>query len=228
MRLGLDGIIFMEIFADTSEIQEIKLLQELRLIDGITTNPTIFFKNNTNEIDFIKEILKIVDCSIHIHVIGDSVDEVVKKANDLAKISDQIVIKLPITSEYIRSCAKLSAIGIPINITLCFSQAQALVAAKAGASYVSVFVGRLDDIGVDGISILNDCCAIWQNYPEITTKLIAASVRNQNHILAAAKLGIDIVTAHPKVIRSMLHHELTDIGIKTFNNDYSKIGRCAL
>lgn len=209
----------MLIFADTSDADAVKSLDEMRLIDGVTTNPTILLQGKVTDIDVVHKLSGITDKQIHVQVMGNTVESIVKRAEQLVSLSKQVVIKLPITAVCIKACSKLRALGIDVNMTLCFSPLQALMAAKAGASFVSIFVGRLDDVGVDGLRVVNECCEIWQNYPEITTRMIVASVRNMVHVTESAKLGVDAITVSPSIIYSMLCHHLTDIGIEKFRED---------
>lgn len=210
----------MEIFLDSADLNEIKELKEL--IDGITTNPSLIAKSgHKNKYkDLISEICSIIDGPVSVEVVADSHEEMVKEGLDLAKIAKNIVVKLPLTYNGLISCKKLSTeYNINVNITLCFSPGQALLAAKAGACFISPFIGRLDDISYDGLSLIEDICTVYSNYM-FDTKVLVASVRSPAHIIKAAKLGADAVTAPAKVLKQLMNHPLTDHGLAVFEKDW--------
>ena len=190
----------MKIFLDTCEIETIKNLAQIGIVDGVTTNPSIIAKSGKDFEKTIHSICQIVETSVSVEVIAEDYDGMVQEANKLSKIGEQITIKLPITFEGLKACKTLAASNIPVNMTLCFSATQALLAAKAGASYVSPFVGRLDDIGQSGLNLISEICAMYENYPDIGTQIIVASVRNNDHIIQSAKLGADIIALPPKFV----------------------------
>lgn len=211
----------MKIFLDTANIEEIKKASELGIIDGVTTNPTLISKENVDFKTRIKEICDIVKGPTSAEVTGLTCDQMVEEAKILAKLSEYVVIKIPITEEGIKATKILTSLGIKTNVTLIFSPLQALVAAKAGATYVSPFVGRLDDISTEGMRLVEDIKKIFTNY-QFSTEIIVASVRHPEHILRAAKIGADIVTIPYNVLLKIMKHPLTDSGIETFLKDWEK------
>ncbi len=211
----------MKIFIDTAIVEEIKEMAELGIIDGVTTNPSLIAKSGRKFEEVIEEITKIVDGPISAEVISLEADGMLKEARELAKISKNIVIKIPMTAEGLKAVSVLSKEGIKTNVTLIFSASQALLAAKAGATYVSPFVGRLDDISDYGMDIIEDIMNIFENY-NVQTECIAASIRGPLHVVDVANHGCDIATIPYKVLKQMLHHPLTDIGIEKFLKDYQK------
>ena len=212
----------MQIFLDTCDIGAIKKYYEVGVVDGVTTNPSIIANSGFSIFKVITEICAIVKTSVSIEVISLEVEEILKEAEQYHKLGKQITIKLPLTENGLIACKKLASQGISVNMTLCFSPAQALLAAKMGAEYVSPFVGRLDDIGQNGLKLIADICDIYANYPSIQTKIIAASIRNAEHFIEAAKLGSDIATISPKLLDSLIHHDLTQKGLEIFINDWKK------
>jgi len=212
----------MKFFIDTANTDEIKKAWEVGVIDGVTTNPSLISKENRNPIDILKEICSIVDGPVSAEAVSLKSDEMVNEAKELAKIHENIVVKIPMTEDGLRAVKRLSAIGIRTNVTLIFSPAQALLAAKAGATYVSPFVGRLDDIGHTGIEIVKDIQNIYDNYL-FDTEIIVASIRNPLHVIEAAKIGADIATIPYSVITQLIKHPLTDIGIDKFLKDWEKV-----
>lgn len=209
----------MKFFIDTANVDEIKEANELGVIVGVTTNPSLIAKEGRDFIEVVKEITTIVDGPISAEVISEDHEGMIKEARKLAKIHKNIVIKIPMTAEGLKAVNVLSKEGIKTNVTLVFSATQALLAARAGASYVSPFVGRLDDISTDGMSLISQIVQIFKNYG-IKTEIIVASVRTPMHVLEAAKLGADIATVPYKVIMQMVKHPLTDIGIERFKKDW--------
>lgn len=212
----------MKIFLDTANLQEIKKAVDMGLCDGITTNPTLMAKEGKTFKQIVDEICKIVDGPISAESVSENAEDIVKEAKELSKIHKNIVVKIPITQQGLKAVKQLSREGIKTNVTLVFSPQQAYLAAKAGASYVSPFVGRLDDIGEEGMAVVKDIMEIFRNY-SFKTKVIVASVRNVEHVRLAALYGADIATVPYKVLEEMFRHKLTDIGIKKFLDDYRKI-----
>lgn len=211
----------MKFFIDTANVDEIRKAAELGIIDGVTTNPSLIAREGRDFIEVIKEITKIVDGPISAEVISLQADKMVEEAKELVeKInSKNLVIKIPMCAEGLKATKILSNMGIKTNVTLIFSTAQALLAAKAGATYVSPFVGRLDDIGDDGIALVEDIASIFASYG-ISTEIIAASIRTSAHVTAAARAGSDIATVPYKVFEAMIKHPLTDSGIERFLSDW--------
>ena len=211
----------MRFFIDTANIDEIKEANELGVISGVTTNPSLIAKEGRDLTEAIKEITSIVDGPISAEVIALDAEGMIKEGEQLAKIHENIVVKIPMTEEGLKATKILSSKGIKTNVTLIFSATQALLASRAGATYVSPFVGRLDDIGENGLNLIRDIVEIFTNN-NITTEIIVASVRNPIHVLKSAKLGADIATVPLKVIKAMIKHPLTDKGIESFMNDWNK------
>lgn len=212
----------MKFFIDTANVEEIKKAWDLGVIDGVTTNPSLISKENREPISLLKEICSIVDGPVSAEVISLNADEMVKEAEELSKIADNIVVKIPMTENGLIAVKRLSSIGIKTNITLIFSPSQALLAAKAGATYVSPFVGRLDDISHTGMDLVRDILEIYDNY-FFDTEVIVASIRNPLHVVEASKIGADVATIPYNVIIQLLKHPLTDIGIERFLKDWEKV-----
>lgn len=212
----------MKIFIDTANVKEIKEAILLGLIDGVTTNPTLMAKEGRNPEQVLKEICALVSGPVSAEVIALESEGMVNEARQLVKIGQNIVIKVPLTKEGLRAVRILSAEGIKTNVTLCFSAAQALLVAKAGATYVSPFIGRLDDLAQEGMNLITDIKKIYANY-NFKTQIIVASVRNPMHVVNAALIGADIATIPYAVIEQLIKHPLTDIGINRFLDDYKKI-----
>ena len=211
----------MKLFIDTANVDEIRMANDLGVICGVTTNPSLIAKEGKVFEDAIREITKIVDGPISAEVVALNAEGMVNEAHELSKIHPNIVIKIPITEDGLKAVKLLSAEGIKTNVTLIFSPAQALLAAKAGATYVSPFIGRLDDISDNGISVIDDIAAIFEIH-DIKTEIIAASIRGPQDVTDAAKHGAHIATVPYKVIMQMLKHPLTDIGIQKFMADWQK------
>ena len=209
----------MEVFLDTSSLQTIEELSWI--IDGVTTNPSLVAKEGLDMKTALAEISKLVNGPISIEVVSDSFSDMLKEADSYASMSDNAVIKLPITIDGLRACKALSRNGVPTNMTLCFSAAQAVLAAKCGATYVSPFVGRIDDIGYSGLSLIHEIRTIFDN--GFSTKILAASIRNLEHVTECAKIGVDAMTLPDKILRSMVSHPLTDAGLARFKADYEKL-----
>ena len=211
----------MKFFIDTANIEQIKKGVEMGMVDGVTTNPSLIAKEDKPFEQILKEIVEIVDGPISAEVVSLEADGMVEEAKVLSAMSDKIVIKIPMIMEGIKAVKKLTALGIKTNVTLVFSAAQALLAAKAGATYVSPFVGRLDDIGSPGIDLVNEIMAIFRNYG-MRTEVIVASIRSPQHVMESAAVGADIATIPLKVIEQLAKHPLTDIGIEQFLSDWEK------
>lgn len=211
----------MDFFVDTAEIADIKRLKGLGLVDGVTTNPSLIAKSGRPFVDVIAEICDTVDGPISAEVLAVEAKEMIEQGKKLAKISPNVVIKVPLTMDGLFACRALSDEGYKLNVTLCFSACQAILAAKAGATYISPFVGRLDDINVNGLDLIADIRQIYDNYG-FGTKVLAASARSLNHIKDCAKIGADVVTAPPSVIEAMSKHVLTDKGLSAFLDDIAK------
>jgi len=212
----------MQLFIDTANINEIREANALGIIDGVTTNPSLIAREGRDFVSVVKEICSIVDGPISAEVISLKSDEMVREGSELAKIHKNIVIKIPLTGEGLKAAKALSSRGIKTNVTLCFSPTQAMLAAKAGATYVSPFIGRLDDISQVGMELIADIRKIYVNY-SYKTKIIVASVRNPLHVLDAAKLGADIATVPYAVLMALVKHPLTDIGIERFLKDWQNV-----
>lgn len=211
----------MKIFLDTANIEQIKMASDMGLIDGVTTNPSLVAKENRDMFDVIKDIAKIVNDPISAEVMSLDTEGMIREARELVKISENIVVKIPMTLDGLKAVRVLSKEGIKTNVTLIFSVHQGVLAAKAGATYISPFVGRLDDIGVDGMDIIKNLIIAKKNYG-FKTEIIAASVRTQEHILQCILSGVDIATIPYTQIQSMAKHPLTTAGIETFISDYNK------
>ncbi|MFH0786065.1 MAG: fructose-6-phosphate aldolase [Pseudomonadota bacterium] len=212
----------MKFFIDTANLKEIEAAVSLGLVDGVTTNPSLLSKEKEKPRELIKKICQAVDGPVSAEVISETAVEMIKEAQSLAKIHKNICVKIPMTPEGLKAVKKLSALEIPTNVTLIFSPIQALLAAKAGATYVSPFVGRLDDISQDGMEIVGQIVTIFNNYG-FETEIIVASIRHPVHVLTAALMGADIATIPYKVLLQLAHHPLTDSGIQKFLDDWKKI-----
>lgn len=218
----------MKIFADTADIAAIERLAQSGLIDGVTTNPTLIAKSGRSIIEVISEISGLVDGPVSAEVAGKEFDQMMREADVLRKIAPNICVKLPLTLDGLRTCQRLNADGCQTNVTLCFTANQALLAAKAGATFISPFVGRLDDIGLDGSEVLSDIRLIYDNYPRLNTQILAASLRTPNHVLQAARIGVDAATMPPDVIDKLASHPLTTIGLAAFMKDWAATGQSIL
>jgi transaldolase len=214
----------MKIFIDTANLNEIRKAKALGLVDGVTTNPTLLSKEGEETETLIRKISKEVKGPVNVEVTGTMAEEVVKEARMMAAWGDEIVIKIPITPEGLKAVKSLSSEGIRTNVTLLFSPAQAILAAKAGATYICPFLGRLDDIGFNGLDLIQQIRGIYDNYDDIKTQIIVASVRNPIHVIEAGLMGAEIVTIPPAIIEQMVKHPLTDKGIAQFLEDAKKIG----
>jgi transaldolase len=211
----------MKFFADTADTKDIADLAASGLIDGVTTNPSLIAKSGRPFADVIKEICALTPGPVSAEVVALDTDGMLKEGRTLAKIADNVAVKLPLTLDGLKACRALSADGIPVNVTLCFSANQALLAAKAGAAFISPFIGRLDDINLDGMELIKEIRQIYDNYL-FDTEILAASIRSPNHVKLCALAGADVMTAPPAVIRSLVNHPLTDKGLEAFLADAKK------
>ncbi len=215
----------MKFFLDTANIDEIREVNDAGLLDGVTTNPSIIAGSGRDFIEVIKEICSIVEGPVSAEVTAMDAEGMIEEGEKLAKIADNVCIKLPLTWEGLKACKHFSNKGIKTNVTLCFSTSQAIMAAKAGATFVSPFVGRLDDISIDGLTLIADICTIYENYPEFDTEVLVASVRNPLHITESAKMGAHVATLPFKVMKQLTEHPLTDKGLAAFMADWEKSGQ---
>jgi len=215
----------MKFFVDTADTAEIKALAETGLLDGVTTNPSLIAKSGRNILEVIREICAIVPGPVSAEVVATEWRAMIAEGRKLRDIASNVAVKLPLTPDGLRACKALSDDGIMVNVTLCFSAAQALLAAKAGATFISPFVGRLDDIGYDGMELIADIVEIYSNYESLKTEVLVASIRNPGHVVVAAKLGAHVATLPPAVLRQLYHHPLTDKGLAAFLADWAKTGQ---
>jgi transaldolase len=215
----------MKFFVDTADIKEIRELAETGLVDGVTTNPSLIAKAGRDFTTIVREICDVVGGPVSAEVTATDTTSMIMEGQKLAKIAPNVVIKVPLTWEGLKACRALSDDDINVNVTLCFSANQALLAAKAGAAYVSPFIGRLDDIGENGIALIRDIQKIFDNYRELTTAILAASIRHPQHVTQAALAGADVATVPPAVLRQLVHHPLTDKGMQQFLADWAKTGQ---
>ncbi len=214
----------MKFFVDTADVAEIKLLAASGLLDGVTTNPSLVAKSGRAMRDVIAEICAIVPGPVSAEVAATDYDGMLHEARILRAIAKNVTIKVPLTPDGLRACRHLTNDGAMVNVTLCFSAAQALLAAKAGASFVSPFVGRLDDIGESGMALIADIMTIFRQYPYLKTEVLVASVRHPMHVVEAAKLGAHVATVPPAILRQLFNHPLTDKGLAAFLADWTKAG----
>jgi transaldolase len=214
----------MKFFVDTADVGEIRELNDLGLIDGVTTNPSLIMKSGRDIREVTKEICSIVDGPVSAEVAATEYDAIMKEAAVLAKIADNICIKLPLTLDGLKACRALTSDGHMTNVTLCFSANQALLAAKAGASFISPFIGRIDDMGMDGMDLIREIRQIYDNYG-FDTEILAASIRTVNHVKEAALIGADVATIPASTIKSLVKHPLTDKGLEAFLSDWKKTGQ---
>lgn len=214
----------MKFFADTAEIAEIRELAATGLLDGVTTNPSLIHKSGRNFVEVVGEIAEVVSGPVSAEVVALDYDGMMREAEILRRIKDNIAIKVPLTPDGLKACKALTEDGTMVNVTLCFSAAQALLAAKAGATFISPFVGRHDDVGFDGMQLIADIRLIYDNY-DFATEILVASVRHPVHVVEAAKIGADVMTAPPKIIWQLFKHPLTDNGIAGFLKDWQATGQ---
>jgi transaldolase len=215
----------MKFFVDTADVAEIQDLAATGLVDGVTTNPSLVAKAGRNFIEVVAEICAIVPGPVSAEVVATEYEGMLRQGRALRKIARNVTIKLPLTPDGLKACRTLSDEGTMVNVTLCFSAAQAILAAKAGAAFISPFVGRLDDVGQEGMDLIGDIVAIYSNYPAFTTEVLVASVRNPMHVVEAGRLGADVVTLPPAVLRQLYGHPLTDKGLAAFLKDWEKTGQ---
>ncbi len=215
----------MKFFVDTADVNEIRELAATGVLDGVTTNPSLILKANRPMKEIIKEICEIVDGPVSAEVSEIEFDGMMRQADILRKIADNVTIKVPLTWDGLKACKALTEDGAMVNVTLCFSAPQALLAAKAGATFISPFVGRIDDMGVDGMELIQEIRTIYDNYPDFSTEILAASLRTTNHVKQAALAGADVATIPPAIIKGLVKHPLTDKGLETFVADWAKTGQ---
>ena len=218
----------MKFFIDTADIAEIRDLAQTGLVDGVTTNPSLVAKSGRNFLDVIAEICAVVPGPVSAEVTALDAPTMLAEGRKLAKIAKNVTVKVPLTQDGLKACRTLANEGMMVNVTLCFSVAQAVLAAKAGATFVSPFVGRLDDIGASGMDLIRDIVAVYRNYRDLTTQVLVASIRHPMHVVEAAKLGAHVGTVPPAVLRQMFAHPLTEKGLATFLADWAKTGQSIL
>jgi transaldolase len=218
----------MKFFVDTADVADIKDLAASGLLDGVTTNPSLIHKSGRQMLEVIKEICAIVPGPVSAETVATDHKTMLEEGRKLAKIAKNVAVKVPLTPDGLKTCKALSSEGTMVNVTLCFSAAQALLAAKAGATFISPFVGRLDDIGQDGMHLIEEIMTIYRQYPHFKTEVLVASVRHTMHVVQAAKLGAHVATVPPNVLRQLFKHTLTDNGLKAFLDDWAKTGQSIL
>ena len=216
----------MKFFVDTAKIDEISELSEMGVVDGVTTNPSLIYKSGRDFKEVIKEIARIISGPISAEVTSLNKSEMINQGLELSKIANNIVIKVPLTEHGLIACKTLSKKSIKVNVTLCFSSSQALVAAKMGATYISPFIGRLDDISNEGLNLIEEIITIYNNYPnKLNTEVLVASIRSPLQVSQVAQMGADVATIPPKIIKQMIKHPLTDMGLNSFMEDWKKTGQ---
>ena len=215
----------MKFFVDTADVDEIRMIAATGLLDGVTTNPSLVAKTGRDFKTIIAEICDVVDGPVSAEVAATAADAMIAEGRELAKIADNVAVKVPLTMDGLRACKTLTGEGTMVNVTLCFSANQALLAAKAGATFVSPFIGRLDDMGQDGMALIRDIVAIYDNYPEFETEVLAASIRTVGHVRECALAGADVATIPPSIISHLVKHPLTDKGLEAFLSDWAKTGQ---
>lgn len=218
----------MKFFVDTADIAEIAELNETGLLDGVTTNPSLVAKTGKDFVSTIKEICRIVKGPVSAEVTATDHATMLAEGRKLAALATNVAVKVPLTVDGLKTCKALSDDGIMVNVTLCFSPAQAILAAKAGATFISPFVGRLDDIGQDGMQLIADIVQIYNNYPDFKTEVLVASIRHPIHLIESAKIGADVATLPPNVLKGLVKHPLTDKGLEAFLADWKKTGQSIL
>lgn len=214
----------MKFFVDTADVEAIAALNDLGFVDGVTTNPSLIMKSGRDILEVTKEICDMIEGPVSAEVVALEYDEMIKEGRKLAEIAGNIAVKVPLTWDGLKTCKTLSSEDTMVNVTLCFSANQALLAAKAGATFISPFIGRLDDINIDGLELIEDIRTIYDNF-NFQTEILAASIRNANHISDCAKIGADVVTAPPNVLQNLAKHPLTDKGLDAFMKDWAKTGQ---
>ncbi len=215
----------MKFFIDTADVKEIRELSATGLLDGVTTNPSLIKKSGRKINEVIEEICKIVPGPVSAEVTATTFEEMIKEAEVLKKVADNVTIKVPLTWDGLKACKTLRDKNIMVNVTLCFSSSQALLAAKSGANFISPFVGRLDDIATDGMNLISEIKKIYSNYNNLNTEILVASVRHPRHVIEAAKIGADVVTLPPNVLKQLASHPLTDKGLDAFLKDWKETGQ---
>ncbi len=215
----------MKFFVDTADVAEIKELAATGLLDGVTTNPTLVAKAGRDFKDIVAEICAVVPGPVSAEVAATDYAGMMAEAEVLRKIAKNVTIKVPLTMDGLKACKALTGDGTMVNVTLCFSANQALLAAKAGATFVSPFIGRLDDIGLNGMDVIREIRTIYDNYPDLSTDILAASIRTVNHVKEAAMIGADVATMPPSILKALVKHPLTDSGLATFVADWKKTGQ---
>jgi transaldolase len=215
----------MKLFVDSADLAEIRELAASGLLDGVTTNPSLVAKSGRDFKDTIRQIAELVPGPISAEVAALDYESMVSEGRTLAKIADNVTVKVPLTWDGLKACRTLTSDGTMVNVTLCFSANQALLAAKAGATFISPFIGRLDDIGLDGMELLSEIRTIYDNYPNLETEILAASIRSVNHVKQAAMIGADVATVPATILKSLIKHPLTDKGIEQFTADWKKTGQ---
>ena len=218
----------MKFFVDTADIAEIRELEATGLLDGVTTNPSLIAKSGRDFKEVIAEICEVVPGPVSAEVAATDLDGMLAEAEVLSAIATNVTIKVPLTWDGLKACKALSEKGRMVNVTLCFTAAQALLAAKAGATFISPFIGRLDDIGLDGMELIREIRAVYDNYDALTTEVLAASIRSQNHVKLSALAGADVATVPPAVLKGLVKHPLTDKGLESFLADWAKTGQTIL
>ncbi len=214
----------MKFFVDTAEIDAIAELNDLGMVDGVTTNPSLILKSGRDILEVTKEICDLVDGPVSAEVVATEADDMIAEGRKLAKIAPNIAVKVPLTWAGLKACKTLTDEGQMVNVTLCFSTNQAILAAKAGATFISPFIGRLDDINLDGMDLIADIRQVYDNYG-FETEILAASIRSVNHVTDSARIGADVITAPPGVIKKLADHPLTDKGLDAFLSDWAKTGQ---
>jgi len=218
----------MKFFVDTADVKEIKDLAATGLLDGVTTNPSLIAKSGRDFKEVIAEICQVVSGPVSAEVAATEAEAMLAEGRELAKIAPNVTVKVPLTWDGLKACKALSGEGTMVNVTLCFSAAQALLAAKAGATFVSPFIGRLDDQGQDGMLLIREIRQIYDNYQNLQTDILAASIRNVGHVKDAALIGADVATVPPSVLKALVRHPLTDKGLESFLADWAKTGQSIL
>jgi transaldolase len=214
----------MKFFVDTADVKEIRELNDLGLLDGVTTNPSLILKSGGNITEVTREICSIVEGPVSAEVVATEYKEMMREADVLSKIADNICIKVPLTLDGLKACKAITGDGRKVNVTLCFSASQALLAAKAGATFISPFIGRIDDMGVDGMELIGEIKMIYDNY-NFDTEILAASIRTVNHVKQAALIGAHVATVPPATLKALVKHPLTDKGLEAFLSDWAKTGQ---
>ncbi len=218
----------MKFFVDTADVTEIRDLAATGLVDGVTTNPSLVAKSGRNFLEVVAEICALVDGPVSAEVAATDFETMLAEGRKLSRIAGNVAVKVPLTPDGLKTCKALSDEDVPVNVTLCFSPAQAILAAKAGAAFVSPFVGRLDDVGADGMGLIGEVVEVYSSYPQFSTEVLVASVRHPMHVVEAAKMGAHVATLPPVVLRKMFEHPLTDKGLEAFLDDWAATGQTIL